>query len=173
MAQQVHVAGPCKLQVDVAGGTSFVDLGMTASDGLITMHLSDVFHDVHTVTHGASPENIIYQGTTAVVEGSLAFWDEDVWNNVTQGIRGGAANPGGYGVIGSLSHLANLTAVETAVSLQILPTTAGKLGYQFAGNCLLVDEGERFERFGNVERRLHVRFRAFTWNSLLYTEVVV
>ena len=175
MAQQIHVTGPCKLQVDNAGGDTFVDLGMTASDGLITFHMTDVFHDVNTVTFGKSPENIVYQGTTAVIEGSLSFWDEDVWNATTKRIRGGASAPGGYGDIGTLSHGTDLQSVGFAVSLKILPTTAGliKIGYKFSGNCILIDEGERFERFGNVERRLHVRFRAITYNGALYTEVIV
>ena len=158
MALGFNVAGPCRLQFILEGGT-LVDLGETTDDDMIRVEFERHMSVLKSTSTGDEPAEIVHTGMTAIITGTLVQWDPDVTNN-TKAFHKVATAPGGTtegdaGVIGTRYVTGSLTG-----SLAIIPRTVGKTSYTF-GRCIIT-RWQLFD-FGNVEVKLG--FEAMAWRD--------
>lgn len=129
MAEGFKVYGPCKIEVCLAGDDgTYVTLGHSDNSDMWSFEEDDHF-TVHTSNEtGDMSAEVVLQGSTGTLAGSLITWDEAVLDGLRARLRLGTvdgATPGKFAQVGKL-----VVADSRFISLKLTTTRVGLKSYK-------------------------------------------
>lgn len=168
MAAIYNVNGPTLVQVNIApsdrvGGGTFIDLGYTPNDELMSFQVEEYGAELTSTDTGDAPAEKVTRGMSAIVPITMNKWDNATLQKIQTRIitgTGGTSNEARFAAsnIGKL-FVGYSTAPARAIAIRIVPSLTGSIQYQFNVAWMMPD-GVRQFNMGNEEKRLGIAFRA-------------
>jgi len=165
MATTFNVQGPTAFQikhqaVGTATGTSFLTIGHTDNDDLISVAVENIHDPYYSTETGREPAALIYQGSIATITATLIKWDTAVVDTLRESVWAGAG--GTTGTIGQNQFDdTNFTNTEN-LQVKLLPTYTSNIetySYLFY-KCYVESMSET--NWGNAPKKLVLSIKAVT-----------
>lgn len=145
MATSIVVPGPCKIQMG-ATAAALSDLGYSDNDDLPNFRVERLNEVIESVNLGREAAEIVYVGSTGIVNFSLVEWDPAEAAELF--IPPGGTTEGDAGVIGT-----RWVQDQKVFAISIIPITASRKSYTFP-RCWADAEAFQMVDFGNLGQRL-------------------
>lgn len=168
MAGIYNVNGPTLVQVcieptDMAGAGTYVDLGWTPNDELLSFQVEEYGAELTSTDRGDAPAEKVTRGMSAIIPMTLNKWDYSTLQKIqTRFITGTGATTNearfASSNIGKL-FVGTSSAPLRCIAIRLTPSLSGARQYQF-NLAWLMPEGVRQFNMGNEEKRLGLVFRA-------------
>lgn len=160
-ATDFHVNGPTTVRWGLNAGT-LVDLGFTDNDDLVRIAVTDHKRIFTRNDSGDMIAEVVYSGSTAVIDVTFVSINEDELNELVSKARTGTgattiANQGVFATVGGVTiGNANPANGVRIFALEIEPTNSGETKFTFPR--VMLTSGPEYMDLGNAVKRIAMSF---------------